>query len=292
MNESSKISNAKIQNPESAEETMSTEAVDATAFVKSGSCHQESKQKRRRNQHLDGRRDLDDVGTVEHRRSRRESKSRRYYSDDDGDSSGSDSSEYRKRRKKRKKKKDRKERRRSKRKDRNRRKRRKRRRSYSSSSASEEDASISSHSLSSSISDKRRKKKSREIKKRRRHECNGSYDSVEPQKLLSEQEQTKATTVATALPREKSVEASVPDETVIQPKRKAMIPMSKEEYDKEQSKIREVYDPLSGRVRLVRGNGEIVERIVSSAAHRQINSLATSGDGLAFSRGIYNKLKR
>jgi len=71
-----------------------------------------------------------------------------------------------------------------------------------------------------------------------------------------------------------------------------MTPMSKEEYDKEQSKIREVYDPLSGRVRLVRGNGEIIERIVSSEAHRQINSLATSGDGYAFSRGIYDKLKR
>jgi hypothetical protein len=71
-----------------------------------------------------------------------------------------------------------------------------------------------------------------------------------------------------------------------------MIPMSKEEYDKEQSKVREVYDPLSGRVRLVKGSGEIIERIVSSSTHRQINALATSGDGYAFSKGIYDKLNR
>jgi len=68
--------------------------------------------------------------------------------------------------------------------------------------------------------------------------------------------------------------------------------MSKEEYDKEQSKIHEVYDPLSGRVRLVKGSGEIIERIVSLEKHRQINSLATLGDGYAFSKGIYGKLKR
>jgi len=109
---------------------------------------------------------------------------------------------------------------------------------------------------------------------------------------LNEKEQAKKTTVATSFPSQNSGKASVPEEPAVQPKRRAMIPMSKEEYDKEQSKIREVYDPLSGRVRLVRGNGEIIERIVSSAAHRQINSLATSGDGLAFSRGIYDKLKR
>lgn len=96
---------------------------------------------------------------------------------------------------------------------------------------------------------------------------------------------SKAATVASPKP-------VVPEASDNEPKRKPMIPMSKEEYEKEQSKIREVYDPLSGRMRLVRGNGEIIERIVSSATHRQINSLATSGDGYAFSRGIYNKLKK
>ena len=66
--------------------------------------------------------------------------------------------------------------------------------------------------------------------------------------------------------------------------------MTKEEYDREQSKVREVYDPLSGRVQLVRGSGEIIERIVSSEAHRRINALATQGDGQSFSRGVYDKL--
>jgi len=69
-----------------------------------------------------------------------------------------------------------------------------------------------------------------------------------------------------------------------------MVPMSKEQYDREQSVVREVYDPLSGRIRLVRGSGEIIERIVSSGAHKHINAVATRGDGNAFSRGVYNKL--
>jgi len=71
-----------------------------------------------------------------------------------------------------------------------------------------------------------------------------------------------------------------------------MVPMSREEHDREQSRIREVYDPLSGRVRLVRGSGEIIERIVSSDAHKRINAVATTGDGRAFARGIYDKLRR
>ena len=112
-------------------------------------------------------------------------------------------------------------------------------------------------------------------------------DIVEEQNVPDEVLQNKAPTVASAKP---AVVPEVPNNS--EPKRKAMVPMSREEYEKEQSKIREVYDPLSGRVRLVRGSGEIIERIVSSTTHRQINSQATSGDGYAFSRGIYNKLKK
>ena len=48
-------------------------------------------------------------------------------------------------------------------------------------------------------------------------------------------------------------------------------PMTQAEYQKLQSQIREVYDPQSGRTRLVRGTGEIVERIVSSSEHANLN---------------------
>jgi hypothetical protein len=62
--------------------------------------------------------------------------------------------------------------------------------------------------------------------------------------------------------------------------------MTREQYEAEQSKVREVYDPESGRMRLVRGSGEIIERIVSRQAHQQINQQATRGDGASFSRMI------
>ena len=73
-----------------------------------------------------------------------------------------------------------------------------------------------------------------------------------------------------------------------QQKAKGMVPMSKEQYEAEQSKVREVYDEESGRYRLVRGSGEIIERIVSQSDHARINQAATRGDGASFSRSIFH----
>lgn len=84
--------------------------------------------------------------------------------------------------------------------------------------------------------------------------------------------------------------ASVPEEK--QTKRAMMAPMSKEQYEKQQSTVREVYDEESGRRRLVRGSGEIIERIVSRDDHQRINQRATQGDGSSFSRHIFGKLQR
>lgn len=76
-----------------------------------------------------------------------------------------------------------------------------------------------------------------------------------------------------------------PKEVVESAKRRVMVPMSKAEYEKQQSQpIRQVYDPESGRYRLVRGTGEIVESIVSRADHQRINRQATRGDGTSFTR--------
>jgi Nuclear RNA-splicing-associated protein len=65
-----------------------------------------------------------------------------------------------------------------------------------------------------------------------------------------------------------------------------------EQYDAEQSKIREVYDEESGRYRLVRGSGEIIERIVSQADHARINQAATKGDGASYARNIFHQASR
>ncbi|OEU07172.1 hypothetical protein FRACYDRAFT_251462 [Fragilariopsis cylindrus CCMP1102] len=76
------------------------------------------------------------------------------------------------------------------------------------------------------------------------------------------------------------------------PKKSMMIPMSKAQYDIQQSQIREVYDPLSGRTRLIRGSGEVIERIVSNQMHRQINTMSTSGDGYAYTKSIFDKINK
>jgi len=65
-------------------------------------------------------------------------------------------------------------------------------------------------------------------------------------------------------------------------RRCAMTPMTKEEYEKQQSVVRRVLDPETGRNRLVRGGGEIIEEIVSKQRHRQINKQATAADGLSY----------
>jgi hypothetical protein len=73
---------------------------------------------------------------------------------------------------------------------------------------------------------------------------------------------------------------------------KRFVPMSREEYEKQQSRIRQVYDPESGRYRLVRGSGEIIESIVSREDHLRINQQATRGDGASFARSTFRAAKR
>lgn len=63
-------------------------------------------------------------------------------------------------------------------------------------------------------------------------------------------------------------------------------PLTKEEYEARQSVIRRVVDPETGRTRLVRGEGEIIEEIVSREKQKDINKQATKGDGDAFQRKL------
>ncbi|KAL6417938.1 hypothetical protein ACFW04_012432 [Cataglyphis niger] len=65
-------------------------------------------------------------------------------------------------------------------------------------------------------------------------------------------------------------------------KAKAMAPMTKEEWEKRQNMIRRVYDQETGRYRLIKGDGEVLEEIVSRERHKEINKQATKGDGEYF----------
>ena len=62
--------------------------------------------------------------------------------------------------------------------------------------------------------------------------------------------------------------------------------MTQQQYQQLQSQIREVIDPHTGRKRLVRGTGEIIERIVSREEHLALNQKATLGDGRGFAMDI------
>lgn len=61
-------------------------------------------------------------------------------------------------------------------------------------------------------------------------------------------------------------------------------PLTKEEYEARQSIIRRVVDHESGRTRLVRGEGEIIEEMVTKEKHKEINKQSTKGDGNAFQK--------
>jgi len=43
--------------------------------------------------------------------------------------------------------------------------------------------------------------------------------------------------------------------------------------------MRRVYDEETGRHRLIKGDGEVLEEIVSRERHKEINKQATKGDG-------------
>lgn len=63
---------------------------------------------------------------------------------------------------------------------------------------------------------------------------------------------------------------------------KSHAPETPEEYQKRQSRLRKEIDPVTGRMRLIKGDGEVLEEIVSRDRHKAINKEATQGDGTFF----------
>ncbi|XP_055700157.1 ADP-ribosylation factor-like protein 6-interacting protein 4 [Phlebotomus papatasi] len=62
----------------------------------------------------------------------------------------------------------------------------------------------------------------------------------------------------------------------------ARAPETRDQWEARQNVIRRVVDPVTGRERLIRGEGEILEEIVSRDRHRDINRQATASDGAYF----------
>ncbi|NXL92790.1 AR6P4 protein, partial [Alectura lathami] len=176
-------------------------------------------------------------------------------------------------------------------------KKKKRRRRKASASSSETSAASSSSSSSSSAGDssdsdskakrsrhgkkkrgkhKDRKKKKRRIKKKSKKKSKGGAG----------EERAGGEAVPGPSLEQWHKEPLVDAGPVLTDEQKsriqAMKPMTKEEWDARQSVIRRVVDPETGRTRLIKGDGEVLEEIVSKERHKEINKQATRGDGLAF----------
>lgn len=138
----------------------------------------------------------------------------------------------------------------------------KKRRSSSSSSS----GSSSSSSSSSSSDDKHKRKK------HKKHHKKDRKDERLPTPYAG-------TSVQATAPPPADEDFSIPIH-LMDNKHKA--PETREEYEKRQSIIRKVVDPETGRTRLIKGDGEILEEIVTRDRHLEINRLATQTDGQVY----------
>lgn len=73
---------------------------------------------------------------------------------------------------------------------------------------------------------------------------------------------------------------------------KSHAPETPEEFQRRQNQMRREVDPVTGRIRLIKGDSEVLEEIVSKDHHRQINKQATSGDGAYFESQSLASAKR
>nr|XP_020458216.1 ADP-ribosylation factor-like protein 6-interacting protein 4 [Monopterus albus] len=174
----------------------------------------------------------------------------------------------------------------------------KKKRKRSSSSSSSSTNSSSSSSSSSSSDEKTKRKKSKAKKKKLKKKKAKLKKQMKKEKKKKEKQKKKAEVLPSAGPAEKRLshlevwneEGAVELGPVMTDEQKARLstkrPLTKEEYEARQSVIRKVVDPETGRTRLVRGEGEIIEEIVSREKHKDINKQATKGDGNAFQRKL------
>lgn len=168
-------------------------------------------------------------------------------------------------------------------------------RNSSSSVDSESDSSSSSSSRASSTPKAKEKKHKKSEKKKQKKKLKKKLKK-EKRKLKKTAETPAAATVTCKdeikVEDEKPKKPEEPTDRLMLDRAKAMAPMTKEEWEKRQSVIRKVYDEETGRHRLIKGDGEVLEEIVSRDRHREINKQATRGDGAFFQSTMATKLQK
>ncbi|XP_014360998.2 ADP-ribosylation factor-like protein 6-interacting protein 4 [Papilio machaon] len=156
----------------------------------------------------------------------------------------------------------------------------KRRRSTSSSESS---------SNSSSSESSHERKKLRKLKKKLKREQKKT-EKLLKKKLKEEKRKLKKKRRSTSVSKDSQTQEATADIPIeLMEKSKAMAPMTKEEWEQRQSVVRRVMDEETGRYRLIKGDGEVIEEIVSRDRHRQINRQATNADGNFFQSQTLDK---
>ncbi|KAG7257800.1 hypothetical protein CRUP_037336 [Coryphaenoides rupestris] len=172
-------------------------------------------------------------------------------------------------------------------------------------------AAASSSSSSSTSSDEKAKRKKKKAKKRKLKKEKAKLKKLKKQQKRKEKKLAKklakkteapvvppppVETIPSFLETWQSDEAAAELGPVMTDEQKARLstkrPLTKEEYEARQSIIRRVVDPESGRTRLVRGEGEIIEEMVTKEKHKDINKQSTKGDGNAFQKKMGLNRKR
>ncbi|KAK4014755.1 ADP-ribosylation factor-like protein 6-interacting protein 4 [Daphnia magna] len=136
-------------------------------------------------------------------------------------------------------------------------KKKKRKRQASSSSNSSDSSAISSSSSESSEDEKAKKRK----KKSKKNKAKKQKAKLEASQLKVIIEKTPVI-IATQVVKIMIPEADVGPHIDLKSS-KIRAPMTKEEYEKQQSTLKWITDPETGTKRLIRGSGEIVEEMIS-----------------------------
>jgi len=139
-----------------------------------------------------------------------------------------------------------------------------------------DDSDSSSDSSDSEAERKKLKKKKKKEKKKLKREQKKDKKRKKKEKKEKEEKETK-----------RSKKSAGP---LSNGDGKKMVPMTKEEWEKKQSVVRRVYDEDTGRTRLVKGDGEILEECVSRDRQREINRAATKQDGSSFQKDLASAL--
>ncbi|CAH2040784.1 unnamed protein product, partial [Iphiclides podalirius] len=157
----------------------------------------------------------------------------------------------------------------------------KRRRSSSSQRSTNSSSSESSHE----------RKKLRKLKKKLKREQKKT-EKLLKKKLKEEKRKLKKKRRSNSESQESPKDEATADIPIeLMDKSKAMAPMTKEEWEQRQSVVKRVIDDETGRYRLIKGDGEVLEEIVSRDRHKQINKQATHADGAFFQAQTLDKNK-